>query len=72
MDERSDGLTKLFYTPRELAGILSGVRGLTSIYEDLRMNRIKSRRMGAKFVIPASEVKRLIGMESDDRAAVVA
>ena len=63
---------KLFYTPRELAGILAGVRGLTSIYQDLRLNRIKSQRLGPKYVIPASEARRLPGMESDDRAAVVA
>jgi len=52
---------KKAYTPKDLEKILDGVCGRTRIYELLQSGAIKSLRLGRKYLIPASEVRRLVG-----------
>ena len=52
---------KKVYTPKDLEQILSGVCGRTRIYELLQSGSIKSLRLGRKYLIPVSEVRRLVG-----------
>ena len=47
----------------DLIALLKGLRGRTAVYEDVRAGRIKSVRLGKRYLIPQSEVRRLTGQD---------
>ena len=57
---------KTYYTTGELETLLRGLRGKTAIYEDLRLGRIRSTRVGRKYVISGREVGRILGLNLPD------
>ena len=48
-------------TVQDLVTLLVGIRSRTSLYEDIRLGRIRTVRLGRRYLVPASEVRRLMG-----------
>ena len=47
----------------DLIALLCGLRSRSSIYTDIRAGRIRTVRLGQRYLVPASEVRRLTGQE---------
>jgi len=65
-----DTVTKPLLTPDEFRDALGGAIGRGSIYELVRVGRVRSVRLGRKILIPSAEVSAFIEREAAEAGAM--